>query len=165
MAEAAAGGLVASMVMSGMRQLTTGLGLVRQTPPEAVLKQGAPSVLAKFSRQRRRALIELAHWLYGTAGGLAYTLIPRGLRRHPLTGPTYGLILWLVFDKGVAPLLQLPHVERPSTVERLALLADHLVYGGIVSAALERSVPEQDPPRTDVPAARFGADLVHGAAG
>jgi len=165
MAEAAAGGLVASMVMSSVRQLTTGLGLVRQTPPETVLKQGAPSVLAKFSRQRRRALIELAHWLYGAAGGLAYTLVPPRLRRHPLTGPTYGLVLWLVFDKGVAPLLQLPHVERPSTVERLALLADHLVYGGIVSAALGQGALDRTSPQDSVPTARFGTDLVGDTAG
>ena len=103
--------------------------------------------------------------IYGAAGGLAYTLVPPRLRRHPLTGPTYGLVLWLVFDKGVAPLLQLPHVERPSTVERLALLADHLVYGGIVSAALGQGALDRTSPQDSVPTARFGTDLVGDTAG
>lgn len=154
MAEAAAGGLVASMVMSSVRQFTTGLGLVRQTPPEAVMEQGAPRVLARFSVGRRRAVVELAHWLYGAAGGLAYAFIPRALQRHYLTGPAYGLLLWAVFEKGVAPLLRLPQVERPSTIERLTLLADHLVYGVVVGAALRQRLPDEQ-----TSTARFGADL------
>jgi hypothetical protein len=34
-------GVVAAMVMTGLRQVTTGIGLVDQTPPDAILKQRA----------------------------------------------------------------------------------------------------------------------------
>ncbi|MGI8440067.1 MAG: hypothetical protein ACR2NV_07750, partial [Thermoleophilaceae bacterium] len=68
-------GTVAAMAMSAMRQVTTGLGLVDQTPPDAILKQRAmgPLVrvpwLAYFVARREVALVELAHWFYGAVGG------------------------------------------------------------------------------------------------
>ncbi|MCA1702214.1 MAG: hypothetical protein LC808_02655, partial [Actinobacteria bacterium] len=34
-------GTVAAMTMTALRQVTTGLGLVEQTPPDAILKQRA----------------------------------------------------------------------------------------------------------------------------
>lgn len=43
-------GVVAAMAMTGMRQVTTGLGLVEQTPPDAVFKQRAPGVLVRMPR-------------------------------------------------------------------------------------------------------------------
>src|SRR5918992_2551412 len=43
-------GVVAAMAMTGMRQVTTGLGLVEQTPPDAILKQRAFGPLIRFPR-------------------------------------------------------------------------------------------------------------------
>jgi hypothetical protein len=43
-------GTVAAMAMTGVRQVTTGLGLVEQTPPEAIIKQRAPGLLVRMPR-------------------------------------------------------------------------------------------------------------------
>ena len=61
-------GTVAAMTMTALRQVTTGLGLVEQTPPDAILKQRAFGVvvrkprLAFFLATRQVALVEMAHW-------------------------------------------------------------------------------------------------------
>lgn len=70
-------GGVASMAMTGMRQMTKGFGLVEQTPPDAIVKQRASGLLVRSPRlaflvaKRETALIELAHWFYGAVGGSA----------------------------------------------------------------------------------------------
>ena len=43
-------GTVATMAMTGVRQVTTGLGLVEQTPPDAIIKQRAPGLLVRMPR-------------------------------------------------------------------------------------------------------------------
>jgi hypothetical protein len=73
---------VAAMVMTGLRQVTTGIGLVDQTPPDAILKQRAFGVLVRYPRvacfvaRRQVALVELAHWAYGAAAGAAFAQPP-----------------------------------------------------------------------------------------
>ncbi len=71
-------GVVAAMAMSGTRALTHSLGLVDQTPPEAVLHQQAPALMAKFPREKRLAVTELAHW---TFGAVARPVAPPALGR------------------------------------------------------------------------------------
>jgi methyltransferase (TIGR00027 family) len=51
--------------------LTTELGLVEQTPPQAVSRQrarGARALLRRAPRKQRRGLIEVAHWAFGASG-------------------------------------------------------------------------------------------------
>ena len=45
-------GTVAAMAMTGVRQVTTGLGLVEQTPPDAIIKQRAPGLLSRHYSPR-----------------------------------------------------------------------------------------------------------------
>ena len=50
---------------------------------------------------------------------------------RPWTGPLYGLAIWTGFE-ATAPLLGLPHAEGPRLVERLAIAADHVLYGFVL---------------------------------
>ena len=132
-AHAALRGGVAAMAMTGMRVLTTELGLVEEPPPQAIFRQRARGLLRLVPRQRRRAAIELAHWGYGAGGGAAFALLPRGVRDQPWAGPAYGLAVWVGFEAVLAPLLGLEQAKQPRPVERAALAADHLLYGFVLS--------------------------------
>lgn len=133
----AARGAVGAMAMTGMRVLTTELGLVEQTPPQALSRQrarGLRAVLRRAPREQRRGLIEAAHWAFGAGGGAAFGALPREVRRRPWTGPLYGLVVWLGFELGIAPALGLSQAKRVRVVDRLALAGDHLLYGLVLSA-------------------------------
>lgn len=133
----AAYGIVGAMAMTGMRVITTELGLVEQTPPEAVSRQRARGLRALLRRaplNQRRGLVEAAHWAFGAGGGAAYGTLPRSLRRHPWAGPVYGLVVWLSFELGIAPGLGLSQAKRLRLTDRIALAADHLLYGLVLSA-------------------------------
>ncbi|PZS09238.1 MAG: hypothetical protein DLM64_11045 [Solirubrobacterales bacterium] len=125
------------MAMTGMRVLTTELGLVEQTPPQALGRQEAHGVRALLQRalpKRRRGIIEVAHWAFGAGGGAAFGALPRAVRRSPWTGPLYGLVVWLGFELGIAPALGLTQAKRARPVDRAALAADHVLYGLVLSA-------------------------------
>jgi len=133
----AARGTVGAMAMTGMRVLTTELGLVEQTPPQAVGRQrarGVRALLRRAPRKQRRGLIEAAHWAFGAGGGAAFGALPREVRRRPWAGPVYGLVVWLGFELGIAPALGLSQAKRVRVIDRLALAADHLLYGLVLSA-------------------------------
>jgi hypothetical protein len=140
---AAGRGSVGAMAMTGMRALTVSLGIVEQTPPQAIFKQKARGLLALVPRKRRRAAIELFHWGYGAAGGVAFRLIPDELRRRPYAGPIYGVVIWLGFEMGVAPALGLRQAEKLRPVDRAGLAADHLLYGLVLNEGRRR--PQEDP--------------------
>jgi hypothetical protein len=131
-------GAVAAMAMSGMRTLTTNLGLVEEPPPHAILKQKAAGLLRRVPRKRRRSAIELAHWGYGAAGGVQFALLPETVRRQPWAGPIYGSVLWLGFEAVLAPALGLKQAGKPRPAERLAIAADHLLYGLVLSEIRRR---------------------------
>ena len=138
----AARGAVGAMAMTGMRVLTTELGLVEQTPPQAVSRQrarGARALLRRAPRKQRRGLIEVAHWAFGAGGGAAFGALPASIRRRPWAGPGYGLVVWLGFELGIAPVLGLSQAKRVRPVDRLALAADHLLYGLVLSGMHRRT--------------------------
>jgi len=133
----AACGSVGAMAMTGMRVITTELGLVEQTPPQAVSRQrarGIRTLLRRAPRKQRRGMIEAAHWAFGAGGGAAFGALPRELRRHPWAGPVYGLVVWLGFELGIAPALGLSQAKQVRPIDRLTLAADHLLYGLVLSA-------------------------------
>ena len=133
----AAWGTVGAMAMTGMRVITTELGLVEQTPPQAVGRQrarGMSALLRRAPRKQRRGLIEAAHWTFGAGGGAAFGALPSRVRGRPWAGPAYGLVVWLGFELAIAPVLGLSQAKRTRPVDRLALAADHLLYGLVLSA-------------------------------
>lgn len=121
-AHAAMRGAIASMAMTGMRVVTVSLGLVDQPPPQQ---------LAGESRGPRRAAVECAHWTFGAAAAAGFGALPASWRRRPWSGPLYGLAIWTGFE-ATAPLLGLPHAETGGLTQRLAIAADHALYGFIL---------------------------------
>jgi hypothetical protein len=122
MAHAAMRGAIASMAMTGMRVVTVSLGLVEQAPPQQLAgEQSGP----------RRAAVEVAHWTFGAVAGAAYGALPAGLRQRSWTGPLFGLAIWTGFE-ATAPVLGLPHAESGRASQRLAVAADHALYGFIL---------------------------------
>jgi hypothetical protein len=132
-------GVVAAMCMSGMRSLTVRLGLLKQTPPEMVVEEHAGGLLDRIPEQRREAAVELLHWAYGAVGGAMFGALPDRVRLLPWAGPVYGAVLWLGFETVVSPVLGLGRQRRSRTgVERVALTADHLLYGAVLAELRSR---------------------------
>jgi hypothetical protein len=138
LAHAGVRGAVAAMAMTGMRTFTQDIDLVEETPPKAIFKEGVPTLRRLVPRHRRRAVVELAHWGYGAAGGVGFGLLPDGLRRRAWAGPLYGLFVWLGFELGVAPALGLKQAKQVRLAERAALASDHLLYGFVLSETRRR---------------------------
>jgi hypothetical protein len=138
---AAGRGAVAAMAMTGMRALTVNLGIVEQTPPDAIFKQKSHGLIKLVPRKKRRAAMELFHWSYGAGGGVAFSLLPDGVRRRRWAGPLYGLAVWFAFELGLAPLLGLKQAKRVRPVDRAGLAADHLLYGLVLNEG--RAQPQE----------------------
>ena len=143
-------GTVAAMAMTGVRQVTTGLGLVEQTPPDAIIKQRAPGLLVRMPRlaffvaKRQTALVELAHWFYGAGGGAAFAMLPDSVRRRStLAGIGYGLFTTLVFELGIVPILGLDKFKKIRPIEQLMFTADHLLYGLVLAEGEKRALTEK----------------------
>lgn len=128
---AGARGVVAAMAMTGLRAMTGGLGLVKQTPPQAIARQGAPGLLRRVPRRRRDATIEAVHWAYGGLGGMAYGALPHRWRRPPWGSLVYGTAVWVGFEFALAPALGL--TRSGGDKERAAIALDHLLYGLVLS--------------------------------
>jgi hypothetical protein len=142
-AHATGRGAVAAMAMTGMRALTVNLGIVDQTPPQAVFRQKARGLMLVVPRNKRRAAVELFHWAYGAGGGAVFALLPGRLRRRRWAGPGYGLAIWLGFELGLAPALGLSQAKKLRPVDRAGLAADHLLYGLVLGEM--RARPQETP--------------------
>jgi hypothetical protein len=133
------------MAMSGMRVFTVHVGLVEQTPPDAIANQRRVKGLIKnVPRKRRRAAVEFAHWSYGVIGGLVFGALPDKVRDTPWTGPVYGLGVWAGFELAIAPVLGLKHAYQVRPVERVALAADHLLYGFVLDQMRRQPADDED---------------------
>ncbi len=137
-AHAAMRGVIAAMAMTGMRSLTVSLGLVKETPPRAIVRQTSKGVFRVVPKRLRRAAVELMHWGYGAAGGAGFALLPADLRLRRWSGPVYGLLVWLGFELVQAPLMGLNQAKKARPVERAALAVDHLLYGLVLSETRRR---------------------------
>ena len=129
----AARGTIAAMAMTGMRVVTTGVGLLPKPPPEEIFSEALPHLLKAIPPDYRDEAIEIAHWTYGAVGGTVFALIPAALRRQLWAGPIYGVATWAVFELGIAPLLGLRLPKHRTMGERIAIIADHLLYGFVVA--------------------------------
>lgn len=117
-------GIVGALAMSGVRTFARSAGLIGDDPPQRLTR--------KKARRPPRAKVELVHWGMGAAFGAAYSLLPEGLRRRRWSGPLYGVVVWIAFDAGAAPLLGLTR-RWPRGRERAVFVADHVLYGLVLS--------------------------------
>ncbi len=60
-------------------------------------------------------------------------MLPEEVRRRPWSGPLYGLMAWMGFDAVVAPALGLTTRDWPKGRERAVFMADHVVFGLVLS--------------------------------
>jgi hypothetical protein len=134
-ARSAARGAIAAMAMSGMRRVSTTIGMLQRTPPEAILAERAPGVFYRMPVERRPALVEAVHIMYGTLGGMVFGALPQRWRRRAWLGPAYGLLFWTGYELAIRPVLGLTDAGKGWPLHRLALVADHLLYGVVVGAS------------------------------
>ena len=134
-AAAATRGIIAAMAMTGIRRVTTGLGLVHEPPPEEIAGRGVivSRLIDRVPAHLRDEVIELAHWGYGGLGGAVFGVLWRSGMRAWWGGPVYGIIMWTAFEAGVVPLLGLRHESERRLRERIAVAADHVLYGFVVA--------------------------------
>ena len=144
-AQAAARGAVGAMAMTGMRTLTENLGIVGDTPPEAIFRQRLRWVIAVLPKGKRKGLkglvspgkskaaMETVHLGFGVAAGAVFGALPPGVRRSPWAGPAYGVAVWLGYELGMAPALGLEHSGKRKPLEHVAFAADHVLYGLVLS--------------------------------
>jgi hypothetical protein len=123
----AARGVLGAMAMTGVRRVTTDLGLVFKPPPERIATEGIPRLFARLAPEHE-TVIELCHWGVGAVGGIGFRIFPAALRGRRWTGPAYGLAILAAFETAIAPGLGIAARDR-TVSERLALAGDHLVYG------------------------------------
>lgn len=131
-------GAIAAMAMTGMRAFTVSTGLVDEPPPRAILRQKSKGLFRVMPKRFRRAGQELFHWGYGAVGGAAFALLPDAVRLRAWAGPAYGLLIWIGFEIGLAPALDLSQAKRPRPLDRAALAVDHLLYGLVLSETRSR---------------------------
>ncbi|WCB95114.1 hypothetical protein DSM104299_03856 [Baekduia alba] len=131
-------GVVGALAMTGVRRFAAELGLIGPAPPEQLTYAAAPKLLGKVAEERRPALEDLVHWTVGAMGGVGFALLPETLRRAPWSGPAHGMAILLSFEAVVAPALGLPHHRVNGVPARLVLVADHLLYGLVLSELRER---------------------------
>ncbi len=110
--------------------------------------EGSPAVVARrladrlgvtLTHERAMELGNRIHWVYGAQWGLPFELSP--LRHGPLSGATYGALLWLGSDELL--LWALGIAGKPTDYpisSHVKALAAHAVYGialGVTSWSLE----------------------------
>ena len=130
--EGAMRGVVGAMAMSGLRNLMRDAGLMEEEPPKALVKRFRPWSSLR-STGPSRVTVELAHWGVGAGGGVVFTVLPEALRVRPWVGAMYGIAIWLSFDAVIAPALGVKHAESRPVRQRIALAADHTLYGLVLA--------------------------------
>jgi len=121
------------MAMTGLRRVTTGLGLLRKPPPEEIATEGVPGLFARIPPGKRGAAIELAHWSFGALASVGYGRLPRRILAHRASGPLYGLAIWALYEATLAPSFEAARTTDRTTGDRIALALDHALYGAIIA--------------------------------
>lgn len=101
------------------------------------------------SEESRTNLTLAAHYSYGTALGVAYSLTaPRG-RWAPLAGLPFGLAVWGGSYLGWLPAVGLhPPATEESAPRNTLMIASHLVWAGTIAAIVHAMDDGAAPART-----------------
>ena len=126
-------GVIGAMAMTGIRTFALHLGLIREDPPSRLVRKQARGLLRFVPRKQRRSIVELVHWAMGASFGALFGLLPDEIRRRAWAGPLFGVVVWLGFDAGVAPALGLTESRWPKGRERTVFIADHVLFGLVLS--------------------------------
>ena len=144
----ALGGAAGTLVLSGLREALSRIGLVFETAPMQVVDRAEELGLLKDpSPGFRRALIALAHLAYGVGVGTALGLLRRevgGAAQEAAAGSALGLLAW---GAGWSSWLPPTGVHAPpwsqQTPKVLLPVVDHAAYGAAWGLAYWALVREQ----------------------
>ena len=142
----ALGGLGGTLVLSGLREALTSVGLVFETAPMQVVERAEEvGLVGDLSPVGRRLLTVVAHFAYGTGTGIAFGLLRRergGPAEEAAVGSALGLLAW---GAGWSTWLPLTGVHKAPWTQRtprvLLPVVDHAVFGaawGLINLALTR---------------------------
>ena len=130
----ALGGVGGTLVLSGLREALSRMGLVFETAPMQVVERMEELGLVKLSSPgARRLLTAAAHFAYGMGTGTAFGFLRRergGPTEEAAVGAALGLLAWGV---GWASWLPLAGVHRAPWTQRtpkvLLPVLDHAMFG------------------------------------
>ncbi len=130
----AIGGLGATLVLSGLREAWSKIGLVFETAPMQVVDRVEElGLVGDLSPRGRRLLTAFAHFAYGAGTGTAFGLLRRergGTGEEASVGSALGVLAWGV---GWASWLPLTGVHRAPWTQKtpkvLLPVIDHAVFG------------------------------------
>lgn len=142
-------GVVGAMAMTGLRQLTTGVGLLERTPPQQIISDQMPALVRPLSEDHEEAVLEVTHCGYGALTGAAFGLLPRRARASRLAGPAYGIVVWLGYELAIAPALGIEVAPRRTVMSRAMLVLDHVLFGVVVAGQLAPEPVQTPPDATD----------------
>ena len=142
----AVGGLGATVVLSGLREVLTRMGLVFDTAPMQVVDRAEEvGLVGDLSPAGHRLLTVVAHFAYGTGTGVVFGLLRRERGRaaeEAAVGSALGILAW---GAGWATWLPLTGVHKAPWTQRtprvLLPVIDHAVFGaawGLINLALTR---------------------------
>ena len=142
----ALGGLGATLVLSGLREAWSKIGLVFETAPMQVVDRVEElGLVGELSPWGRRLLTVAAHFAYGAGTGMSFGLLRRekgGPGEEASVGSALGVLAWGV---GWASWLPLTGVHRAPWTQKtpkvLLPVVDHAVFGaawGLVNLMLSR---------------------------
>jgi hypothetical protein len=142
----AIGGLGATLVLSGLREAWSKIGLVFETAPMQVVERAEElELVGDLSPWGRRLLTAFAHFAYGVGTGMSFGLLRResgGPGEEASVGSALGVLAWGV---GWASWLPLTGVHRAPWTQKtpkvLLPVIDHAVFGaawGLLYWALRR---------------------------
>jgi uncharacterized membrane protein YagU involved in acid resistance len=133
MIHAAFRGIVGAMAMTGVRQFASQAQFIRDDPPARMAREQGQGLLRTVPRRKRGAVVEFIHWAMGAVFGLIFGLLPEPIRMRAWAGPVYGFLVWLGFETAVAPALGLKRRRWPHGRERAVFVADHLLFGLVLT--------------------------------
>jgi hypothetical protein len=139
-------GLAATVVLTGLRQAWSKVGLVFETAPMQVVdRMEEVGLVGDPSPRGRRLLVVIAHFAYGAGTGGAFGLLRRERGRpteETAVGSALGVLAW---GAGWSSWLPLTGVHRPPWAQKsprvLLPVIDHAVFGaawGLVNLVLSR---------------------------
>ena len=139
-------GCVGTLVLSGLREVLSRMGLVFETAPMQVVDRAEEVGLVEdWSPRALRLLAVAAHIAYGVGTGTALGLLRRessGAAQESAVGSAMGILVW---GAGWSSWLPLTGVHSPPWEQRswkvLLPVLDHAVYGatwGLINWLLTR---------------------------
>lgn len=127
----AAAGLVATAAMSAFLLAAQNRGAIRKQPPRIIVE----SLLPEMTDEQARSAAVGAHFGYGLAGGVIYSIVGRLVPRSAIIGTVFGLAVWAAGYEGWLPALGiLPPAHHDRRPRALTMLVAHAIYGAVLGA-------------------------------